>query len=90
MWLIIGFLALGILIGYKGLLSENLNRFNNYLTMGGLFLLLFTMGVKMGINQQIISNLNSLGLKAIILALGSVLGSVILVFIFELRFNRRD
>ncbi len=76
-------LILGIIIGASNLLPERILDLTDYLTLGGLFLLLFTMGVKIGINQEVIANLDNLGLEAIILALGSVSGSVVLVLLFE-------
>ncbi|PRX31126.1 lysine exporter LysO-like protein [Orenia metallireducens] len=90
MGLIVISLIMGILISYKGLLAENLYSFTDKLTLVGLFLLLFTMGVKIGGDPEVVSNLKTLGFKAIVLSLGSVLGSVILLFLFEFKFKRED
>jgi len=90
MGLIVISLIMGILISYKGLLAENLYSFTDELTLVGLFLLLFTMGVKIGSDPEVVSNLKTLGFKAIVLSLGSVLGSVILLFLFEFKFKRED
>jgi len=90
MGLIVMSLLIGVLIAYKGLLPENLYSFTDKLTLVGLFLLLFTMGVKIGINSELVSNLNALGFKAMMLSLGSISGSIILLFIFEIKFNGED
>ncbi|AGB41714.1 Membrane protein of unknown function (DUF340) [Halobacteroides halobius DSM 5150] len=84
MWLIIGSLIIGLTIGFLDLVPDNVAKFSDYLVLGGLFLLLFTMGVEIGANPQILSNLEQIGFKAIILAVGSIIGSIILILFFEL------
>ncbi|OCL28130.1 hypothetical protein U472_02775 [Orenia metallireducens] len=90
MGLIVISLVIGMIIGYKGLLPENLYSFTDKLTIGGLFLLLFTMGIKIGSSSEVVSNLKTLGFKAIVLSLGSVLGSIILLVLFEAKFKGED
>jgi len=90
MWMIIICLVVGILIGYFNILPDDFGKLASYLTTSGLFLLLLTMGISIGINNQIIDNLDKLGIEAIILAAGSVVGSVVLLLFFELYFKSSD
>ncbi|TDX53025.1 LysO family transporter [Orenia marismortui] len=83
MWVIILSLLMGILIGYIDILPNRLNKLSDKLTLVGLMILLLVMGIKIGISKEIINNLDSLGLKAIILSIGSILGSVLLLLFVE-------
>ncbi|NLT94328.1 MAG: lysine exporter LysO family protein [Clostridia bacterium] len=88
MWLIVGALALGVLVGYSDILPNGIFKWNNRITMVGLAVLLFTMGISIGSNNEIISNLDTLGLKAFLLALGSVIGSIFLAWFLQNNFFR--
>lgn len=90
MWIIIFSLILGISIGYFDILPLRYMKYTKQLTLIGLFLLLFTMGVGIGTDSQVINNLDELGLKAIVLAIGSVLGSLVFILFFRFEWNRED
>lgn len=45
-----------------------------------IYALLFLLGVSVGTNKTIISNLDTLGVQALLLTLGGVTGSVVLVY----------
>lgn len=83
MVLIICSLLVGIGIGYFSLLPAKIMDLAHYLILGGLFVLLFIMGFEIGNNDKILANLNQLGLEAILLAGGSIIGSVIMILIFN-------
>ena len=83
MYLIIISLILGLCIGCFQLLPTKIINLAHYLILGGLFILLFIMGFEIGINDKILNNLNLLGLKAILLASSSIIGSLIMVFLFS-------
>ncbi len=46
-------------------------------------LLLFAMGIKVGLDDSIMGNLSSLGLLALILAVSATAGSIILAVVFS-------
>ena len=83
MALIICSLIIGIGIGYFNLLPDKIMDLAHYLILGGLFVLLFIMGFEIGNNDKILANLNQLGLEAILLAGGSIIGSLVLILIFN-------
>ncbi len=41
------------------------------------------MGAEIGLNDKVIANLDKLGLQALILAMGSILGSILIVKFLE-------
>lgn len=46
------------------------------LTMATIVLLLFLMGIEIGGNEQIVKNLSSLGVEAVMIAVAATLGSI--------------
>lgn len=75
MFIIIGLMLTGMLLGYL-LRRKNLYRIHNVITVL-IWVLLFILGVEVGGNEQIIKGLHTIGIEAIILTLGGTLGSVI-------------
>lgn len=65
----------GMLLGFL-LRKQNLTKIHQIITVL-IWLLLFILGVEVGSNEQIIKGLYTIGLEAVILTLGGVLGSVI-------------
>ena len=45
-------------------------------TTWAIYILLFLLGISIGQNEKIISNLNTIGLQALLLTLGAVIGSL--------------
>ena len=70
----------GIAIGYFFPPGEARSRIIQRLTMAGLFVLLAAMGAQLGSNDEVLANLDRIGLQAFVLASLSVVGSVVAVF----------
>ncbi|OGO76970.1 MAG: hypothetical protein A2Y23_03505 [Clostridiales bacterium GWB2_37_7] len=66
----------GALISSKGMLNEMVEKNLSKLQYASLLLLLFIMGVNIGINDQIINTFGKLGLQAIVLSSASIVLSV--------------
>lgn len=79
MWLIVVTLCIGFIIGYFNIIPSKLNKVVANFTTTSLILLLISMGIKIGIDHTVISNLGKLGLAASLLAVTSVIGSIICV-----------
>lgn len=75
MFTIIGLMLTGMLLGYL-LRKQNLKKIHSVITLL-IWLLLFILGIEVGGNEQIINGLHTIGLEAIVLTLGGVLGSVV-------------
>ena len=85
MWLIIFFLLMGFLIGYYKILAGWFFQLAGYITTFGLVILLAAMGAKIGMDPKILSQLDKIGIQALFMAIGSILGSIFLVKIFSLK-----
>ena len=81
---IVGIMLLGVLKNYQ-------LRWVQKWIMLAIWLLLFLLGIAVGTNGEIMNNLDTIGLKGLILALGGVSGSVILAWVvYRFFFMRRD
>ncbi len=69
-------MILGIGVGYL-FRKRNLSFISRLITVL-IWVLLFVLGLEVGSNPQIVSNLGKLGLDALIITLGALLGSIIL------------
>ena len=66
-------IILGHLLGKKKAIFPIIGKINMWI----IFLLLFTMGLSTGHNQEIMNNLTGLGAKAIIIGIVSTCGSIL-------------
>ncbi len=77
-YIVIALFALGILVGRlfreKDTTRKNVDRAVTW----SVYLLLFLLGISVGINNDIINNFSRIGYKALWLTLGAVFGSLIL------------
>lgn len=79
-----------MIFGHFNILPENFYNLANKITMFGLIVLLFSMGLGIGSNSDLLNNLDTLGLQAFLLALGSVLGSIIVTWYLQKWIFRGD
>lgn len=89
MWDIFLAVGIGVFIGYRGLLKERGLWLNGRLQTVWLMLLIFSMGVSIGRNGEILKNLPLLGGKALLFALLSVAGSIAAVALLAKAFLER-
>lgn len=80
MWLIVVFLVLGAVLGWTSLIPRRFDRLAARLTLAGLVLLLFLMGAMIGSNASVLAHIGQLGLKAALIALLAVAGSVVVTW----------
>lgn len=66
----------GLLLNKKNIKVKYLEKFTNL----SIYLLLFLLGLSVGTNKTIIENFDKIGFSALLLTLGTVLGSLILAF----------
>jgi uncharacterized transporter YbjL len=90
MWGFFTSLIVGLVVGYRVPLSKRVLGWAGAGTNGGLVVLLFTMGVKIGMNAEIFDNLRTIGLHAALLSVGAVTGSLVLLTIWERKFSSRS
>lgn len=75
MFIIIGIMLTGMLAGYL-LRSKRLSWIHKVITLL-IWLLLFLLGIDVGGNDAIIKGLHTIGLEALILTFGAVMGSAL-------------
>ena len=73
------FIAGGIFIGSKILKPDREYRWIGRLQTAALVLLIFTMGVRIGADEIVLASIGALGIRALVVAVCSVAGSVLLV-----------
>ncbi len=83
---VIAIMFAGILFGYLIRSKSLLIKINDKLIMYAIYLLLFILGISIGANEIIMKNLPTLGLKALAITLGGVLGSIGLAWFTFVRF----
>ncbi len=73
-------MTVGILIGLCIEKMSRLVKITDKLITWAIYLLLFLLGISVGLNDKIINNLDSIGLAALIITVGAVLGSVVVAW----------
>ena len=89
MFTVIAILFAGIAMGY---LCRNKDlRYIPKLISLAIMLLLFLLGIAVGNNNEILSNLNTLGMEALLLTLGGLTGSVLCAWgIYKWLYNSKE
>lgn len=75
MYIVLFFIILGILSGY--LLRRFKLKFIQHLITILIWLLLFALGIEVGLNENIVSKFHLLGFEAFVIALFATAGSVL-------------
>jgi len=70
---------LGFLLRKQKRLIRNIDTVTNW----AIYLLLFLLGLSVGANKIIIRNIGKLGIQALILAVGAIIGSILLSFLIS-------
>ncbi len=83
-------MSLGMLLGYLLRRRRRVIRIAEKLIIWSIFLLLFFMGLSIGRDPLIISNLPSLGLTALLISFGGIGGSLLLALLtWKLIFSKK-
>lgn len=73
-------LSIGGVCGYWSP-SDRTQRAGDGIIFAGLAILLFAIGAQLGVNDELLQDLNTIGGSALVLCLGSVTGSIICVYL---------
>ena len=87
-FVVIALFAAGILVGRFFRKKETARKQIDRLVTWAVYLLLFLLGISVGINEKILNDFSKIGYTAILLTFGAVLGSVILAKVVFHRFFR--
>lgn len=80
MFTVLTLMTAGILLGFAIRNKTELHKAADPLVNIAIYLLLFLLGISVGTNKALISNLDTLGLQGILLTFGGISGSVVLAF----------
>jgi Kef-type K+ transport system membrane component KefB len=84
-------LILGILLGRLLRNKPGSLKLIDQITTGSIYLLLFLLGISIGANKAIISNLSNLGLTAVTITAFSLAGSILLsIIVYRLFFRKSN
>lgn len=83
MWIIFLCLFAGFLMGWLRLLPQRILVFTGQGMTVGVVFLLFTMGLRLGVDHSILSQLGRFGLQALLYSSLSVLMSLVGVYVLE-------
>ena len=75
MIIVISLMVCGIILGYA--FKERNLKFVKKLINYAIFLLLFLLGITVGANGDVMNNLDSIGLEALLITLAAIAGSVL-------------
>ncbi len=83
-------ITIGFILGRYQMLPAFILKYNDHLINLGVVLLLFSMGIQIGLEDNLISKLGIIGWKAFILAGFAILFSVLILHVFINRFLNWD
>jgi uncharacterized membrane protein YbjE (DUF340 family) len=87
--MIIASLCAGLLFGlWKKRFSDRDKKVVSLAMTCMVIVLIFAMGLKTGLNREVMDNLGTYGLNSLLLALGAIAGSLVLVVAFDRLFLR--
>jgi uncharacterized membrane protein YbjE (DUF340 family) len=78
---VIAVMIAGIVLGYFIRNRSPLVMLNDKLITWAIYFLLFVLGISIGANETIMKSLPALGLKALAITAGGVIGSILLAWI---------
>ncbi len=91
MIIVVAIMTAGIVLGYLIRRKALLIKINDKLIMWAIYLLLFVLGITIGANEIIMISLPTLGLKALAITVGGILGSIFLAwFTYNRFFKNRE
>jgi uncharacterized membrane protein YbjE (DUF340 family) len=87
MFNVLGFMIIGVILGYI-LKNHRVPYINQFINVQ-ICLLLFILGIEIGSNPNIVKDLKLIGIDAIVISLGAILGSILIAWIFWEKINRK-
>ncbi|MEY1640171.1 LysO family transporter [Tenuifilum osseticum] len=87
---VVSIMAGGMLLGFLIRAKQRIVSGNEKLITYAIYLLLFMMGVSIGSNEQIMNSLSTLGIVALIVSMGAIIGSILTGFVVFKLFFKND
>jgi len=91
MFIVLTLMTVGIIFGFLLQNKVGVIKFADPSINIAIYSLLFLLGVSVGTNKIIVSNLSTLGVQALLLTFGAVIGSVVLTyFVYKIFFKVKE
>ena len=87
---VLSIMTVGIAIGWLLHNKKLFLKITSQLTNWAIYLLLFLLGLSVGINKEILSNFDKIGLQSIIITLFAVTGSVLVSWLTYILFFKKN
>ncbi|MCA0385012.1 MAG: lysine exporter LysO family protein [Firmicutes bacterium] len=87
--LYLALLIVGGFLSYKGWIHQGLSNKIDKLQLACLFVLLFVMGLRIGMDDRVLDAFAQIGLHAILFGIFTIIGSVLTVHLMLKVFNRK-
>lgn len=88
--IVIGIFFLGVIVGTICKKYHKIFAYSEILTSVSLYLLLLFLGISIGTNPDIVGNISQIGLKGVLFALASGLGSILLILPLYYIFREKE
>lgn len=88
-FLYLALLIVGGFLSYRGWIHKGLSEKIDKLQLACLFMLLFIMGLRIGMDDRVIEGFAQIGLHAVLFGLFTIIGSVIGVHLLLLVFGKK-
>ena len=85
-FLYFGLMAVGWLLSSKGLINKRFMSKISFIQTVILFVLIFVMGIRVGMDEQVVSSIGSIGLKAFAFAVSTAGFSILFVHVARKKF----
>lgn len=85
---ILGSLVFGLIVGYF-VRGKNLNKIGKTITIL-IWILLFGLGVKVGSDAEVVAKLPVIGLEALLITIGAIVGSILFSWGLSHLLNKRN
>ncbi len=90
MWVYIVVLATGWAIAFLNLVPRAIENRLGKFQLASLYVILFVMGIKIGMDDNVIQFINVLGIEALALSIGAIAGSLVLTSVaVKTLFNKK-
>ncbi|SHJ44954.1 Membrane protein of unknown function [Dethiosulfatibacter aminovorans DSM 17477] len=76
-------LGIGGVLSYKGIVHDKLLKRAGQMQMVFLYMLIFVMGIRLGMNREVIETIGTIGFKSGVFAVLTALGGVLGVFVLD-------
>jgi uncharacterized membrane protein YbjE (DUF340 family) len=73
-------LVLGGVLSYKGIIHDKLLKRAGQMQMAFLYMLIFVMGIRLGMDEEVLKAIGNIGVKATVYTIGTISFGIVFVY----------